>query len=101
MTSSRKVSDLLPVVAKRCQAFVGKAQAEGIEVIITSTYRDSASQNALYAQGRTKPGKVVTRARAGQSYHCLFALALLEKSNGKTEKSNEKSKRNRRTSDYP
>jgi len=69
MTASRKVSDLLPVVAKRCLAFVAKAQAEGIEVIITSTYRDFASQNALYAQGRTRPGKVVTRARGGQSYH--------------------------------
>src|SRR5699024_6503628 len=29
----------------------------------------AAQQNALYAQGRTKPGKIVTNARAGQSLH--------------------------------
>jgi peptidoglycan L-alanyl-D-glutamate endopeptidase CwlK len=50
-------------------------KTNGIDVIITSTYRDFASQDALFAQGRTKPGKKVTNARAGQSYHnfrCAF-----------------------------
>lgn len=34
-----------------------------------------AEQNALYAQGRTKPGRIVTNARGGQSYH-NFGLAF-------------------------
>jgi len=38
-------------------------------LLVTSTYRDNASQNALYAQGRTTPGKIVTNAKAGQSWH--------------------------------
>ncbi|MES2731737.1 MAG: M15 family metallopeptidase [Bacteroidota bacterium] len=36
---------------------------------LTCTYRSNQEQEALYAQGRTKPGQIVTRARAGQSRH--------------------------------
>lgn len=41
----------------------------GIDVLITSTYRDDEAQNALYAKGRTTTGPVVTNARGGQSFH--------------------------------
>ena len=41
----------------------------GIDVIITSTYRDFESQTALFNQGRTTAGKKVTNAKAGQSFH--------------------------------
>ena len=37
--------------------------------------RTAAEQDALYAQGRTAPGKIVTNARAGQSNH-NYGLAL-------------------------
>ncbi len=40
---------------------------EGIYLIITEGFRSVARQNALYAQGRTKPGNIVTNAR-GTSY---------------------------------
>ena len=33
------------------------------------TLRTFAEQNVLYAQGRTKPGKIVTNSRGGLSYH--------------------------------
>lgn len=33
------------------------------------TLRTFAEQDALYAQGRTKPGAKVTNAKGGQSYH--------------------------------
>ncbi len=69
MINSRKITDLHPYVAKLCTAFILACEAQQIDVIITSTYRDSESQNALYAQGRTKPGNKVTNARAGQSFH--------------------------------
>lgn len=39
------------------------------------TLRTNAEQDALYAQGRTKPGKIVTWAKAGQSFH-NFGLAI-------------------------
>lgn len=46
----------------------GKLPA-GYSVRIISGNRTWAEQDALYAQGRTKPGNVVTNARGGQSNH--------------------------------
>lgn len=69
MINSRSLSDLNPKVAAMCSEFISLCKVAGIDVIITSTYRDAESQNELYAQGRTKPGKKVTNAKAGQSYH--------------------------------
>jgi peptidoglycan L-alanyl-D-glutamate endopeptidase CwlK len=69
MINSRKIDDLHPIVQKKCLDFIHECKGQGIDVIITSTYRDAESQNALYAQGRTSPGKKVTNAKAGQSYH--------------------------------
>ena len=75
MINSRNLADLLPVVAAKASAFVDACRAAGIVVLVTSTYRDNECQTDLYAQGRTKPGKIVTRAKAGQSWHnwrCAF-----------------------------
>jgi len=69
MINSRKLEDLLPQVRSRVEAFLKAADDAGIDLLVTSTYRDNASQDALYAQGRTAPGKVVTNAKAGQSFH--------------------------------
>lgn len=75
MINSRHIDDLLPHVATLCVAFRAACAEQGIDVLVTSTYRDIESQNALYAQGRTAPGRVVTNARGGQSFHnyrCAF-----------------------------
>jgi peptidoglycan L-alanyl-D-glutamate endopeptidase CwlK len=69
MINSRKIEDLHPKVADLCRAFVAKCAAAGIDVLITSTYRDRESQAALYAKGRTAPGPKVTNAKPGQSWH--------------------------------
>lgn len=69
MLNSRKIEDLHPHVQKLCHKFMEQCQAAGIEVLITSTYRDNESQAELYAQGRTKPGHIVTNAKPGQSWH--------------------------------
>ena len=69
MINSRSLSDLNPKVAEMCSEFINRCKVAVIDVIFTSTYRDAESQNELYAQGRTKPGKKVTNAKAGQSYH--------------------------------
>ena len=75
MINSRKIEDLHPYVAKLCRAFVAACKKDGIDILITSTWRDNESQNALYAQGRTKPGKKVTNAKAGQSFHNVFGFS--------------------------
>ena len=69
MVNSRKIDDLLPVVQVRVRRFLELCRENDIDILITSTYRDNESQNALYAQGRTLPGKKVTNAKAGESWH--------------------------------
>lgn len=39
------------------------------KMVITEAYRSIEYQNQLYAQGRSKPGKIVTNAKGGQSMH--------------------------------
>jgi len=89
MINSRDINDLLPKVKKMCEEFIAECKKQEIDVIITSTYRDDESQNALYAQGRTAAGKIVTKAKAGQSYHnyrCAFDFVPLV--NGKAQWNN-------------
>ncbi|WP_410498156.1 M15 family metallopeptidase [Chitinibacter sp. S2-10] len=69
MINSRNLGELLPAVKARAEAFIAECKRQGIEVLITSTYRDHESQAALYAQGRTEPGSKVTNAKPGQSWH--------------------------------
>lgn len=69
MVNSRDIKDLHPELKNLAKKFLDKLEEENIDVIITSTYRDNESQNALYALGRTKKGKIVTYAAGGHSYH--------------------------------
>ena len=69
MINSRKIEDLRLIPAAKCRAFVAACAAAGIDVIVTSSYRDAESQNALYAQGRTLPGRKVTNVCGGDSFH--------------------------------
>ena len=67
--ASRLVSDLHPDLQPLAQAFVRQCADAGVDVLIYCTWRSGAEQDALYAQGRSKPGPKVTNARAGQSAH--------------------------------
>lgn len=67
--ASRNIEDLHPLLQPLCLDFLAQAQEQGVEVLVTCTYRSNAEQDALYEQGRTKPGPIVTRARGGQSAH--------------------------------
>jgi len=69
MINSRNLDDLLPPVRTRVDAFLKSCKDKGIDLLVTSTYRDIESQDELYAQGRTKAGNVVTNARGGWSFH--------------------------------
>jgi peptidoglycan L-alanyl-D-glutamate endopeptidase CwlK len=89
MINSRKIADLHPKVQEMCKRFIAECMADGIEIIITSTYRDKESQDALYAQGRTAPGRIVTHAHGGWSYHqyrLAFDFAPIQ--NGKVDWNN-------------
>lgn len=69
MINSRSLDELHPKVKALAEKFITECDKSGIDVLIYSTYRDAEAQNELYAQGRTKRGKIVTNAKAGQSFH--------------------------------
>ena len=84
MENSRKITDLHPKVQVMAHAMIEACKSAGFDILITSTYRDAESQNALYAQGRTKKGAIVTNARAGQSWHNYrLAFDIVPLRNGK------------------
>lgn len=67
--SSRDIRDLCPELQCLFHKFAERLKELEVEFIVTCTYRSKIEQDALYAQGRTKPGKIVTNARGGQSKH--------------------------------
>lgn len=67
--SSRKIEDLRPDVASMARTMLTACDAAGVPVVVACTYRSNDEQAALYAQGRTTSGRIVTHARAGQSGH--------------------------------
>lgn len=70
MVNSRKIEDLHPYLQELCRLFIAECNLAGIEVMITSTYRDNEYQDFLYAKGRVdKLSKIVTNAKAGESIH--------------------------------
>ena len=75
--ANRKLDDpgLHPVVREMGKQLVKLAHAQGVPVCITQAYRSKAEQDALYAQGRTKAGKIVTNAPGGYSNH-NYGLAI-------------------------
>jgi len=63
-----------------CEALKGRAFCR-----FSYTLRTFAEQDAIYAQGRTKPGKIVSNARKGLSYHNYgLAIDIVLIINGKT-----------------
>ena len=65
----------MPEVHPYARALVNRTAAVGIQIKVISGTRTYEEQDALYAQGRTKPGKKVTNARGGYSNH-NFGIAF-------------------------
>lgn len=77
--TEKNLATLSPAAQAKFRPFIAQAQAVaasmGFDYKAISGNRTYAQQNALYAKGRTKPGKKVTKARGGYSNH-NFAIAL-------------------------
>jgi peptidoglycan L-alanyl-D-glutamate endopeptidase CwlK len=73
--ASREIKDLSPVMQVLYNKAADKWRRDpwlvrnGIAVLLICTHRDDEEQARLYAQGRTTPGKIVTRAKPGKSKH--------------------------------
>ena len=73
---SRKLSDLDPVVEQMAWRLIAAAPLVlQRELFVVHTLRTYDEQQSLYEQGRTEPGKIVTNARGGSSFH-NFGLAM-------------------------
>lgn len=67
-------------------AFLTDCAGDQIDILITCTLRSMEEQAALYAQGRTTPGRIVTNAQPGQSAHNYgLALDVVPVVNGKPD----------------
>lgn len=75
--SERELARLNPQLAERVRLMAADLRAQGINVVVAPKggLRTFAEQNELYAQGRTKPGNIVTNVRGGGSYH-NYGLAV-------------------------
>ncbi len=63
-----KISKLHPYLQYKLKQALKKCNKKGIYLIITEGLRTKKYQDSLYAQGRTKPGAIVTYAK-GKSYN--------------------------------
>lgn len=56
----RDINKLNPKAKLACQYLLKACEQAGLKVIVTETLRTTARQQYLYAQGRTRPGSIVT-----------------------------------------
>lgn len=69
------LNGLHPVVKQAAIKLIEYCYDKGIYIRITQGLRTVAEQNALYAQGRTTKGSIVTNAKGGYSWH-NFGFAI-------------------------
>ncbi len=69
------LSKLHPIVRAAVSATLATLQGEGVPFRVFEAFRTPERQAALYAQGRTAPGSIVTKAQSWQSYH-QYGLAV-------------------------
>jgi len=67
--SSNNLNFLDPYVSLLAKRFIDLSKANNLDIIINVAFRSWDDQDKLYAAGRTMPGKIVTNARGGDSYH--------------------------------
>ena len=77
--ASRDPKLLLPELYEKYLRFAAAMKEAGIDYILTCTLRTQADQDALYAQGRTQPGKKVTWTRKSKHIEGkAFDIAILK-----------------------
>lgn len=67
--SARKLVGVHPSIREKALVLVQRCHAENIFIQVTQGLRTMAQQEAIYAQGRTTAGSIVSNAKPGYSYH--------------------------------
>jgi len=60
---------LHPLFREKALELLDRLAAEGVPFRLFEGFRSAERQQYLYAQGRTRPGPIVTKARPWASYH--------------------------------
>jgi len=68
-TNELRLNGLLPEVREIAVNHIKGCAEVGIDVVVVETFRTSADQADKWAQGRTKPGPIITHAQPGYSWH--------------------------------
>lgn len=76
MLNSREIDRLRPDVAANCREWLDLCKEAGLNVLVTQTVRDKEYQEYLYAQGRTRPGSIVTNGRVPTFHADTAGLAF-------------------------
>ena len=67
MDVTKPCRDLNKLSAKgkiACELFLAECKKQGLNVLVTETYRSQERQSYLYEQGRTRPGIIVTNVKS-------------------------------------
>lgn len=67
-----RVKELDPLISDEVAVTIAQTEKNwpaNVSVRITEAFRPDAKQDAYYAIGRTRPGKIITNATAGKSAH--------------------------------
>lgn len=80
MLDSRSIDDLRPDVAANVRLWIAECVSNSLDVALNSTKRDNEYQAHLYAQGRTRPGNIVTNGKTTTFHGAGLALDFYSES---------------------
>ena len=75
--NAERLAKVKPELREKVEKLIDLANRAGHVLLVTQGFRSIEEQNNLYAQGRTRPGKIVTNARGGKSNHNFGTAADL------------------------
>lgn len=82
MINSRDLKYLREDVRLNVEKFLAECQNQGLKVLITQTKRDDEYQAYLYAQGRTRPGSIVTNSKSTTFHGAGLAFDICQNIKG-------------------
>lgn len=73
--SIKRIATLHPKIVSEISDILIECEKNNVSIRITSAFRTAKEQEDLYTIGRSKPGRIVTKARAFESFH-NYGLAV-------------------------
>ncbi len=85
--SEQRIEKLHPFIRNDVRGFINEVEKQyGVKLRVTQGLRTAAEQADIYAQGRTKAGKIVSNAKPYESYHNYgLAFDVVRMVNGKAD----------------